>query len=61
MKELREIAKKFAPTVLCVVETQVNKARVEGLNGTLGYDNALLLAAQVAVEGLACTGTRILR
>ena len=45
VKELREIAKKFAPTVLCVIETQVNKARVEGLKGTLGYDNAFAVSS----------------
>ena len=53
VKELREIAKKFAPTVLCVIETQVNKARVEGLKGTLGYDNAFAVSSSGRSGGLS--------
>ena len=49
MKELRDLVKQVAPTVLCVLETQVHKARVESLKGTLGYEIPLLLAVQVAV------------
>ena len=52
VKELCEIAKKFAPTVLCVVETQVNKARVEGLKDTLGYDNAFAVSSSGRSGGL---------
>jgi exonuclease III len=39
VKELREITKKFAPCVLCVLETQVHKSQVEGLI-FLGFDNS---------------------
>lgn len=35
--ELRNLAKDFAPAILCVVETQVGKKRVEGLTRTLGF------------------------
>ena len=52
VKELHEIAKKFVPTVLCVVETQVNKARVEGLKGTLGYDNAFAISSSGRSGGI---------
>ena len=38
--ELRDITRECAPTVLCVVETQIAKYRVEGLASTLGFDNA---------------------
>jgi exonuclease III len=34
-KKLRDLAKKFAPSVLCVLETQVHKARVESLKESL--------------------------
>ena len=44
VKELRDLAKKVAPTVLCVVETQVHLAWVEGLKGTLGFDNAFAVS-----------------
>ena len=52
VKELREIAKKFAPTVPCVVENQVHKARVKGLKGTLGYDNAFAVSSSGRSGGL---------
>ena len=52
MRELRELAKKFAPTVLCVLETQVNKARVEGLRHTLGYDKAFAVSSSGRSGGL---------
>jgi hypothetical protein len=38
--ELREIAKNFAPTVLCILETQIDKASVESLASSVGFDNA---------------------
>ena len=52
VRELRELAKKFAPTVLCVLETQVNKARVEGLRHTLGYDKAFAVSSSGRSGGL---------
>lgn len=38
--ELRDLARVWAPSILCVVETQIAKYRVEGLAGSLGYDGA---------------------
>jgi hypothetical protein len=52
VKELRDFAKNFAPTVLCVLETQVHKARVEGLKCTLGYDNAFAVSSSGRSGGL---------
>lgn len=40
VNELRDLARESAPTVLCVVEMQIAKNRMEGLARTLGYDNA---------------------
>jgi len=45
VKELRELAKKVVPTVLCVLETQVHRARVKSLKGTLGFDNAFTVSS----------------
>jgi exonuclease III len=45
IKELRDLAGTYAPTVLCVVETQVHKVRVEGLSCTLGYDKMFALSS----------------
>ena len=39
VQELRNFARKLAPTLLCIVETQIEGSRVENLAGTLGYDN----------------------
>jgi exonuclease III len=44
VKELRELAKRTAPFVLCVLKTQVHKARVEGLKSTLGFDYAFVVS-----------------
>ena len=43
--ELRNLAKKYDPTVLCVLETHIHKSRVELLNGTLGYDNSFVVSS----------------
>jgi exonuclease III len=52
VKELRDLAKKVAPIVLCVLETQVHKTRVEGLKNTLGYDNAFAVSSAGRSGGL---------
>ena len=43
--ELRNLVKKYAPTVLCVLETQIHKSQVELLKGTLGYDNSFAVSS----------------
>jgi exonuclease III len=43
--ELRDFAREFAPDILCVVETQVHKARVECLAQSLGYDKAFAVSS----------------
>ena len=40
VRELRDLARNFAPTLLCIVETQIDRSRVESLAATFGYDNA---------------------
>lgn len=37
IRELRELAKDFAPKIICLIETQVAKNRAEGLVKTLGF------------------------
>ncbi|XP_073367683.1 uncharacterized protein [Aegilops tauschii subsp. strangulata] len=37
VKELRDLVEACAPAVLCIVETQLAKYRVEGLAGSLGF------------------------
>lgn len=48
IKELRDLAKSDAPSVLCVLEIQVHKDRVEGLEKTLGFDRAFVVSSRVA-------------
>ena len=45
VKELRDFARTFAPAVLCVLETQVHKTRVEGLRHSLGYDQVFAVSS----------------
>jgi exonuclease III len=52
VKELRDLAKQFAPSVLCVQETQVHKSRVESLKNTLGLDQAFAVSSQSHSGGL---------
>ena len=52
VKELRDLARKFAPTVFCVLETQIHKARVESLKGTLGFDNSFAVSSSGRSGGL---------
>jgi exonuclease III len=53
VKELRDLAKQFAPSVLCVLETQIHKSRVEGLKSALGFANAFAVSSSGRSGGLA--------
>lgn len=46
------MARQFAPSVLCVQETQVHKARVEQLKTTLGFDFAFAISSLGRSGGL---------
>ena len=52
VRELRDLAKQFAPTVLCVVETQISATRVEGLASTLGFDNGYAVSSNGRSGGI---------
>ena len=45
IRELREIVKNFAPIVLCIIETQIDKVRVESLATSVGYDNGYAISS----------------
>lgn len=53
IQELRELVQKFAPRVLCIVETQISGVRAESLASTLGYDNAFAVDSSGRSGGLA--------
>jgi hypothetical protein len=52
VRELRDLVKEFAPSILCVAETQIHKCRVENLASTLGYDNAFAVSSSGRSGGL---------
>ena len=52
IRELRDLAKQFAPTVLCIVETQISKARVENLAGTLGFNHSYAVGSSGRSGGI---------
>ena len=52
VRELRDQAKQFAPTVLCIVETQISATWVEGLASTLGFDNGYAVSSNGRSGGI---------
>ena len=38
VRELRDLARQLAPSILCIVETQMDSTMVEALSETLGFD-----------------------
>ena len=51
-RELREFARKFASTLLCIVETQIEGSRVEALASSIGFDNAYAVDSQGRSGGI---------
>lgn len=49
---IHELAKKFAPTILYIIDTQINRVRVEALVGTLGYDITYAIDSQGRSGGI---------
>ena len=45
VRELREIVKNFAPTLLCILETQIDKVRVESLATSIGFDKGYVVSS----------------
>jgi hypothetical protein len=52
VRELHNIVKRFQPTVLCMVETQIHKSQVEGLARSLGFDNCFAASSTGRSGGL---------
>ena len=52
VRETRELVRKFAPTLLCIVETQIDRVRVENLASSFGFDNAFAVSSQGRSGGL---------
>lgn len=56
VRELRDLARKFAPTMLCIVETQLDRSRVENLASTLALIMLMLLVVRAAMDAWEFSG-----
>jgi len=52
VRELRDLAKDYAPSVLFIMETQINKYRVENLRFSLGFDSSFAVSSSGRNGGL---------
>ena len=52
VKELRDLAKDYAPSVMFIMETQISKYRVENLRYTLSFDNSFAVNSSGRSGGL---------
>jgi hypothetical protein len=51
MRELCYFVTKFDPSICCILETHIGKARLEALAGILGLTKLLVLVAKQEVVG----------
>jgi hypothetical protein len=49
---VKELTKDYAPSVLFIMETQIDKYRVENLHYTLGFDNSFAVNSVGRSPGL---------
>ena len=52
VRELRDFARQFAPSVLCIIETQIEGKRVENLVESLGYNKSFAVNSSGRSGGL---------
>ena len=52
VREAREFASKYAPAVLCLVETQIQKSRAELLRSSFGYKYAFAVGSSGRSGGI---------
>jgi exonuclease III len=52
VRDLRILAERHSPSVLCVVETQLQQARVEGLSSSLGFNKSFAVSSAGRSGGL---------
>ena len=52
VRELRELTKQFVPSIVCIVETQLEGSRVENLAETLGYNKGFVVSRSRTSGGL---------
>ena len=47
IQELHNFVSRFAPSGLCIIETKIGRARIEGLVSMQGYDHGYALVVMV--------------
>jgi exonuclease III len=52
VREIRNLVRQHAPTVLCVVETQLHRDRVNNLASTLGFKYSFAVSSSGRSGGL---------
>ena len=52
INELRTLTKRFAPSIVCIVETQIEGSRVENMVGTLGFNKSFAVSSSGRSGGL---------
>jgi exonuclease III len=52
VRELLELANEHAPTVMCVLETQLHKSRVENIAETSGFERSFAVSSTCRSGGL---------
>ena len=54
--ELRDLTKQHAPSIVCILETQIEGSRVENLVGTLGFDKSFAVSSSGRSGGIGLFG-----
>ena len=52
VKELRDMTRQYAPSILCILETQIEGSRVENLSSTLGFNKSYVVSSRGRSGGL---------
>lgn len=52
VRELRDLARQFAPSILCILETQIEGMRVENMADGLGYNKSFAVSSSGRSGGL---------
>ena len=52
VRELRDLTKQYVPSVLCILETQIEGSRVENMAGSLGFNKSFVVSSSGRSGGL---------
>ena len=52
VRELRDFTRQLAPSIVCILETQIEGSRVENMVGTLGFNKSFAVGSSGRSGGL---------